>query len=137
MSTELLILAIAGWALLAIILGINHFFPTGQEEGHSEIPEEFEEFVEQAQQLATLADAMGWPPEWIVCPACAEYAWRLPPHLFSPCPLLSQTANSMGLKLDAERMTAVRTGAALERQGEVLEKLFRTQFDDDDEDGDE
>lgn len=62
------------------------------------------------------------PRKWIVCPACGEQSWVLPPHGLEPCPLTVQIAEQMGLKFDAERMMAVRTGVNFE---EVAKDLRR------------
>lgn len=51
---------------------------------------------------------------------CAEFFWRLPPHGFNPCPLVAGMAEATGLKLDAERMTAVKAGVHLESMGAAM-----------------
>ena len=50
-----------------------------------------------------LADRMGAPYDYIVCPHCGAQRWRLPPHNLSPCPLVERMSESFGLKFDAER----------------------------------
>lgn len=140
-ATALLLAVTAVVTATVIVLVLNKLSWIGEPRrkefpDSSEVPEQFADYIEKAIQLGELSDAMGWPAEWIICPACAQHSWRLPPHIFNPCPLLSQTADSMGLKLDAERMTAVRSGTAVERQLEMMEKLFRSQFGED-EDGDD
>ena len=64
------------------------------------------------------------PREWVICPHCAEQSWVLPPHANEPCPLLVQTMEQFGMKLDAERMMAVRAGVSMEeamRRAQELE----------------
>jgi hypothetical protein len=71
-----------------------------------------------------LADALGLPPEWRVCAHCGEQSWRLAPHMFDPCPFVKDMANAAGLKFDAERMTAIRTGAHLEELTRFVRENF-------------
>lgn len=69
---------------------------------------------------------MGYPRMWLVCPGCALQSYRLPPHGANPCPI----AQSAGLKLDAERMTAIQ----LRQQMEEATRLIREQMGDEDDD---
>lgn len=71
-------------------------------------------------ELDSMADLMEIPHEWLICPMCAEFSWRLPPHGFKPCPLAIGMADSAGLKLDAERMTAVRAGVHFDEMSKVM-----------------
>lgn len=91
-------------------------------------------------ELENLADLMELPHEWIVCPVCAEFFWRFPPHGFSPCPIATGMAESAGLKLDAERMTAVRAGVHLEEMSKAIREhinLFGLPEEVEDDDDDE
>lgn len=80
------------------------------------------DWLEPWMQLDSMADLMDLPREWIVCPACAEFFWRFPPHGFNPCPFAVGMVESAGLKLDAERMTAVRAGVHLEEMSKAVRK---------------
>lgn len=91
------------------------------------------DFVIAQKPLLAMANAMGWPKQWIICPSCAAHSWRIPPHLFDGCPVILQMSNSAGLKLDAERTHAVRAGITMERQMEILQELVNKQIGDDDE----
>lgn len=89
-------------------------------------------------ELESAADLMDIPHEWIVCPMCAEFFWRFPPHGFNPCPLAVGMADSAGLKMDAERMTAVKAGVHLEDMGKAMRQYMEEHGwsrgeDDDDE----
>lgn len=98
------------------------------------IPEEFKEYAELQGPLSALANAIGWPKEWLICPSCAAFSWRLPPHgLGEACPLSESMAQSAGLKLDAERSTAIRTGVVLETQAEAMSQFIERMTGDDDE----
>jgi hypothetical protein len=116
---------IFGFVVLAIFGSTRRSTP--------EVPEQFEDFMEATGPLVELSEVMGWPKQWMICPACSQQSWVIPPHLFSPCPLLEDAAGSMGLKIDAERMTAVRAGNAMERQFEVLSKLFEDRLEDEED----
>lgn len=78
------------------------------------------EWLEPWLELDGIADLMGIPEGWVVCPMCAEFSWRLPPHGFKPCPIAVGMAESTGLKLDAERMTAVRAGVHFEEMSKAV-----------------
>lgn len=77
---------------------------------------EIREIIEATRPMKEIADAQGWPKQWIVCPHCGQFSWRFPPHLFDPCPLVVEAAQVQGLKLDTERNSALRNSAALEAQ---------------------
>lgn len=77
----------------------------------------------------TQADAWGLPRQWIVCPHCGQQSWRIPPHVFEPCPLVTQTAESLGMRFEAERSTALRGGVHIEE----LTRLMREHFGEEDE----
>lgn len=47
---------------------------------------------------------------WVVCPSCHQQSWVLPPHGGQGCPLVVAMYEAQGLKLDSERMAAVRMG---------------------------
>lgn len=99
-----------------------------------EVPEDFRGYVELQGPLAALADAVGWPKEWLICPSCAAFSWRLPPHgLGEPCPLSESMAQSAGLKLDAERSTAIRTGVILETQAQAMSQFIERFTEDEDD----
>ncbi len=66
------------------------------------------------QELNELARTCELPEQWIICPNCGTQAWVLPPHGLDPCPIVVQAMEQLGMKLDAERMTAVRTGVSIE-----------------------
>jgi hypothetical protein len=78
------------------------------------------EWLEPWLQLEGMADLMELPQEWLVCPICAEFSWRIPPHGFRPCPIAVGMAEAAGLKMDAERMTAVRAGVHLEEMSKAV-----------------
>lgn len=82
--------------------------------------------------IIALADYLGWPDDWVVCPSCSAHSWRMPPHIFDPCPMLVEMAQSAGLKMDAERSAAIRSGVTLEAQAQALQKLFEQAFEDED-----
>ena len=74
----------------------------------------------------TCAEELGLPKEWRVCAHCGEQSWRFPPHLLNPCPFVVEMAEAAGMKMDAERMQAVRAGVNIEAitgliQGAILE----------------
>ena len=78
------------------------------------------EWLRPWMELDSMADVMGIPEEWLICPMCAEFSWRIPPHGFNPCPIAVGMAESAGLKLDAERMTAVRAGVQFEEMSKAM-----------------
>lgn len=84
--------------------------------------------------ITALADYLGWPDDWVVCPSCSAHSWRMPPHIFDPCPMLVEMAQSAGLKMDAERSAAIRTGVTLEAQAQALQRLFEQAFGDSEDD---
>lgn len=79
-------------------------------------PFDHQELVEATAPLMELADRMGWPQEWLICDHCGEHSWRIPPHVFDPCPLVVETIQTAGLKMDAERNQAIAAGHALREQ---------------------
>jgi hypothetical protein len=89
------------------------------------LPPEWQEIVESMEPLGMLADLLGWPRQWIVCPHCGEHSWRIPPHLFEPCPLVVDAAQTAGLKMDAERNQAIRSAQTLENQWRAFEEYIR------------
>jgi hypothetical protein len=60
---------------------------------------------------------------WIVCPSCGAQAWVLPPHGLDSCPLAIQAMEQLGLKFDAERMAAIRTGIGVEEIARVAREM--------------
>jgi len=57
----------------------------------------------------------GIPAQWIVCPSCGAQSWVFPPHgLAEPCPLIVEGMEQLGMKFDAERNAAIRTGVGIE-----------------------
>jgi hypothetical protein len=82
------------------------------------------------------AMAIEWdlPQAWVVCPHCGEQAWVMPPHGMEPCPLIVQTAEQLGTRIDAERMMAVRTGINIEEMSKQIRTLTAEQFGLDEED---
>lgn len=74
-------------------------------------------------ELSEFADEHGLPKQWIVCPSCQRQAWVVPPHGFEPCPLVLEMAQQLGLKLDAERMAAIRTGIGVEEIARAAREL--------------
>ncbi len=84
-----------------------------------------------------MADLADLPEQWLVCPMCAEFSWRIPPHGFKPCPLAVETAESTGMKLDAERMTAVRAGVHLEQMSKAMRQYMEEHGLQEEEDDDE
>lgn len=79
-------------------------------------PYELQGVVEATQPLMRLADEMGWPKQWLICQHCGEHGWRVPPHIFDPCPLVVETMEAAGLKMDAERNQAIQSGVAMRDQ---------------------
>lgn len=61
-----------------------------------------------------MAEKFGMPKAWVICPQCAAQSWVLPPHGLDACPLIEHAAEQFGLKLDAERMMALRAGISIE-----------------------
>ena len=101
-----------------------------------ELPDDLEWF-DSWLELDNMADIADLPRQWVVCPMCAKHSWRLPPHGFKPCPMAVSMAEAAGLKLDAERMTAVRAGVHLQDMGAAMRAYFeeqglRAEEDDDD-----
>lgn len=76
-----------------------------------------------------VGDRFRLPREWIHCAHCGAYAWRLPPHGLDPCPLVVEITESAGLKLDAERSTAIRSGVQIEE----LSRLLKLQIEGEDD----
>lgn len=97
------------------------------------------EWVAPLVELDKAADVVGLPREWVCCPFCGEFCWRWPPHGFSPCPLVTGAAETQGLKLDAERMMAVRAGVHMEEMGKAMGRFMEEQglVDDEEEDTNE
>lgn len=83
-------------------------------------------------QMDALADTFALPRQWIVCPHCGQQSWRLPPHAFEPCPVVSSMAETAGLKFDAERSSAVRMGVHMEEMTRALRQMFEEEEADDD-----
>lgn len=81
-----------------------------------------------------MADLLGYPKEWVVCPACAAHSWRYPPHAMDPCPLVVEHAQAQGLKVDAERGVAVRMGVQLQEATRMFLEHFGAEEEDDSED---
>lgn len=96
---------------------------------------DFQGIVEATAPLMELADRMGWPKTWLTCDHCGEYAWRVPPHIFEPCPLVVETMQTAGLKMDAERNQAIATGVAMRQQMEAFQAFVDEHMrgEDDDE----
>lgn len=63
------------------------------------------------------------PKQWIICPSCGQQSWVLPPHGHDACPLVLETVQQLGLKLDAERMAAIRTGLGVEEIARAAREL--------------
>lgn len=61
-----------------------------------------------------IGDRFRLPREWVHCTHCGAYSWRIPPHALDPCPLVVEMSESAGLKMDAERTTAIKSGVQLE-----------------------
>ena len=76
------------------------------------------------RELEALADSFALPREWIVCPHCGSYGWRVPPHGFNePCPVVMSMSEVAGLKFDAERSSAVRLGVHMEEMTRALRQM--------------
>lgn len=75
-------------------------------------------------ELDSMADLAELPREWLTCPVCAEFFWRFPPHGFNPCPVAVGMAEAAGLKLDAERMAAVKAGVHLEDMSKAVRQYI-------------
>ena len=86
--------------------------------------EEYDDVLDFYGKINLLADSLGWPDEWIICPHCSAYSWRLPPHVFEACPILVEMTQSAGLKMDAERTAAIRSGITMEKQFEALQNFL-------------
>ena len=77
-----------------------------------------------------IADAAGAPREYVTCGICGATEWRVPPHGFAdPCPVAEAMLSAMGMKVDAERMLAVRSGVHLEEMREMLENMLPSRDD--------
>ena len=61
-----------------------------------------------------MGDAAGLPRKVFVCEHCGESGWRMPPHLFGPCPVVEAMTEAAGLKIDAERATTIKAGIHME-----------------------
>lgn len=84
--------------------------------------------------INTIADAAGAPREYVTCDFCGAMEWRLPPHGFNePCPVSVTVLESMGMKIDAERMLAVRSGVHMEQMRSMMEDLMNNTEGDGDE----
>jgi hypothetical protein len=77
------------------------------------------------------------PRAWVVCPTCGEQDWVLPPHGMEPCPLVTQMAEGMGIKIDAERNMALRTSVSIEEMAKQLLGLTGEYLGTDEEEEDE
>lgn len=100
---------------------------------YQELPDGFEPVLELYGPINKLADVLGWPKDWIVCPHCSAHSWRIPPHTFDPCPLIVEMSESAGLKMDAERSTAIRAGVTMERQMEALQQLLASTYEEEED----
>lgn len=82
------------------------------------------ETMEYWERLNTIADQFGLPDQWIHCPMCGAQGWRLPPHgIIEPCPVAREMFESAGLKMDAERSTALRVGIGMEEAARAMRRL--------------
>lgn len=72
------------------------------------------------RRLDRQADSFALPREWVECAHCGAQSWRFPPHAFDPCPLATQLAEAMGIKIDADRSASIRMGVATEQMWEAL-----------------
>lgn len=82
------------------------------------------ENLDSMREFNQLGDDVGWPRAWVVCPHCGKQSWRVPPHGVEPCPIVAQTAEQLGMRFDAERMAAVRSGVHLEEATRALREYF-------------
>lgn len=62
--------------------------------------------------------------QWLVCPSCSAQSYVMPPHGMDPCPLVVQMMEGLGMKFDAERMAAIRTGVGFEEIVNDARKLW-------------
>lgn len=84
--------------------------------------------------INAIADRLGAPDEYVVCPHCGAQDWRVPPHgLGEPCPVVEKMADSAGLKFDAERMNTIRAGHQMETLQRFLEEHFAPPDSDEEE----
>lgn len=81
-------------------------------------------FTEYFSERNAIARTSRLPRAWIICPSCGEQSWVLPPHGLEACPLVVQAAEQVGLKFDAERMMAVRTGVNIEEMTKEMRRLI-------------
>lgn len=89
------------------------------------------EFEEKWNDLNEACDEMDVPRGWIVCPICGAQGWRLPPHGYGEaCPMAVGMYEAAGMKLDAERSTAIRMGVGME---EAMRQMRKMTGEDDDE----
>lgn len=71
-------------------------------------------------------------PDWIYCPYCAACTWNSPPHgEGQPCPLKLEMDKTTREMLDAQRMSYVRSGAAIGDMSSIFGKLTGQEDDDD------
>lgn len=94
------------------------------------LDDEREALIEALVWRTEIADRVGIPREWVACPFCGKQTWAMPPHAAEPCPLVMQMAQDLGLKLDAERMTAVRAGVGIEEMARQMRKQLGEEGDD-------
>lgn len=96
------------------------------------LTEEMQSVVDGLRPMIDLGIALGWPQEWRVCDHCGEHSWMIPPHVFDPCPMVIDAMHTAGMKMDAERMQAVKAGLVMQDQMQAL-KTFLQQMGEGDE----
>ena len=100
---------------------------------NSKLTPELQEAIAATLPLMAMANALGYPEEWIVCDHCGAYGWRIPPHVYDPCPLVVQTVEAAGLKMDTERNQTIAAGLAMREHLEHFQKWMEREIGGDDE----
>lgn len=90
------------------------------------------EFLALWEQIVATADLLGLPDQWVLCPMCGSQSWRFPPHgIGEPCPIAKEMMDAAGMKLEAERSTAIRLGVGMEEAMKQVRRSFGEEDDDD------
>ena len=99
--------------------------PSGQGGINTTVSGPDKEFYDLWKKLDGISDELGLPHEFVVCPLCGMQGWRLPPHGYgTPCPIAEEMYEAAGLKLDAERATAIRTGVGMEEAARAMRRMI-------------
>ena len=94
---------------------------------------ELEEALKQYKYLDSLAARIGFPKAMYVCDHCGAAGWRMPPHMFEPCPIVLAMSEAAGLKIDAERATTIKAGIQMEEAFRMLQEMHGIHEEEDEE----